>query len=172
MARVFPACGAPSARPPARRRCRPCARGPRGSATMSDDEAVLAQTLSRAPGFGAPPHRPPHLGDRPSATSPDAAMPRTPLMSSLLVLALLAFGLRYAFVPAPQASAVRFLELSPAAAAALAGAAPAVAAEIDAAEAYNRKVLEGAAYGGMLCIFMLGLIVQGVRRDVGNKWLN
>ncbi|CAK0862312.1 unnamed protein product [Prorocentrum cordatum] len=99
-------------------------------------------------------------------------MPRTPLISSLLLLALVAFGLRCAFVPAPQAGPARAFELSPVAAAALAGAAPALAAEIDAAEAYNRKVLEGAAYGGMLCVFMLGLIVQGVRRDVGNKWLN
>ena len=99
-------------------------------------------------------------------------MARTPLISSLMVLALVAFGLRCAFVPAPQASPARFLEISPAAAAAVVGAAPAIAAEIDAAEAYNRKILEGAAYGGMLCVFMLGLIVQGVRRDVDNKWLN
>mmetsp|Transcript_51764 Transcript_51764/g.137872 ORF Transcript_51764/g.137872 Transcript_51764/m.137872 type:complete len:99 (-) Transcript_51764:56-352(-) len=98
-------------------------------------------------------------------------MARASLISSLMVLALVAFGLRCAFVPAPQGPA-RLLELSPAVAAAVAGAAPAIAAEIDAAEAYNRKVLEGAAYGGMLCVFMLGLIVQGVRRDVGNKWLN
>ncbi|CAK0883398.1 unnamed protein product, partial [Prorocentrum cordatum] len=111
-------------------------------------------------------------GTRPSFRLRPAAMARTPLMSSLAVLALLAFGLRCAFVPAPEASSARLPELSPAAAAAVLGAAPALAAEIDAAEAYNRKVLEGAAYGGMLCVFMLGLIVQGVRRDVGNKWLN
>mmetsp|Transcript_39944 Transcript_39944/g.105917 ORF Transcript_39944/g.105917 Transcript_39944/m.105917 type:complete len:101 (+) Transcript_39944:83-385(+) len=100
-------------------------------------------------------------------------MARASLISSLMVLAVVAFGLRCAFVPAPQSSTSRFLDISPAtAAAAVMGAAPAIAAEIDAAEAYNRKVLEGAAYGGMLCVFMLGLIVQGVRRDVGNKWLN
>ncbi|CAK0883397.1 unnamed protein product, partial [Prorocentrum cordatum] len=123
--------------------------------------------LSESPRPAAAPRHPALV----QAESP-AAMARTPLMSSLAVLALLAFGLRCAFVPAPEASSARLPELSPAAAAAVLGAAPALAAEIDAAEAYNRKVLEGAAYGGMLCVFMLGLIVQGVRRDVGNKWLN
>uniref|UniRef100_A0A7S4VU88 Uncharacterized protein n=1 Tax=Alexandrium monilatum TaxID=311494 RepID=A0A7S4VU88_9DINO len=106
-------------------------------------------------------------------------MARTPLISSLAVLAVLVFGLRCGFVPGPQA--VQAPEQSPAqllqgaaltSGAFLASAAPAVAEEIDAAEAYNRKVFTGAAYCLALSAFLVGLIISQGRKLVENRWLN
>eukprot|EP00413_Alexandrium_margalefii_P019228 CAMPEP_0204542440 /NCGR_PEP_ID=MMETSP0661-20131031/18970_1 /ASSEMBLY_ACC=CAM_ASM_000606 /TAXON_ID=109239 /ORGANISM="Alexandrium margalefi, Strain AMGDE01CS-322" /LENGTH=106 /DNA_ID=CAMNT_0051549145 /DNA_START=51 /DNA_END=371 /DNA_ORIENTATION=+ len=106
-------------------------------------------------------------------------MARTPLISSLAVLAAVAFGLRCAFVPGPQA--VEAPQQSPAqllqgaaitSGAFLAAAAPAVAEEVDGAEAYSRKVFTGAAYCLALSAFLLGLIISQGRKLVENKWLN
>merc|ERR1712060_342020 len=82
-----------------------------------------------------------------------------------------------AFVPAPSHSqqAPRFLEASVVSAGAtvLASAAlPAIAEEIDAAEAYNRKVMTGAAYGLTLSFILLGIIISRARKLVENRWLN
>eukprot|EP00414_Alexandrium_minutum_P004921 CAMPEP_0113834642 /NCGR_PEP_ID=MMETSP0328-20130328/8528_1 /TAXON_ID=39455 /ORGANISM="Alexandrium minutum" /LENGTH=104 /DNA_ID=CAMNT_0000802949 /DNA_START=90 /DNA_END=401 /DNA_ORIENTATION=+ /assembly_acc=CAM_ASM_000350 len=104
-------------------------------------------------------------------------MARTPLISSLLVLALVALGLRCAFVPGP--SAARAPEQSPmvllqgaalTSGAFLASAAPAVAEEIDGAEAYNRKVFTGAAYVLTLVFFLVGIIISQGRKLVENRW--
>uniref|UniRef100_A0A6T1G268 Uncharacterized protein n=1 Tax=Alexandrium monilatum TaxID=311494 RepID=A0A6T1G268_9DINO len=106
-------------------------------------------------------------------------MARAPLISSLAALAVLCFGLRCAFVPSPQA--VQAPEQSPAqllqgaaltSGAFLASAAPAMAEEIDAAEAYNRKVFTGAAYCLALSAFLVGLIISQGRKLVENRWLN
>ncbi|CAK0792329.1 unnamed protein product, partial [Prorocentrum cordatum] len=62
----------------------------------------------------------------------------------------------------------RLLDCSPAAAAAAvaaAGAAPALAAEVDAADAYNAKVLEVVAYGGVLAAVVGFLVQQTTPKD-------
>merc|ERR1712203_355704 len=91
------------------------------------------------------------------------------------VFAMLSVG--SAFVPAPSHSqqATRFLEASVVSAGATmmaSGALPAIAEEIDAAEAYNRKVMTGAAYGLTLSFILLGIIISQARKLVENKWLN
>mmetsp|Transcript_1862 Transcript_1862/g.3813 ORF Transcript_1862/g.3813 Transcript_1862/m.3813 type:complete len:107 (-) Transcript_1862:233-553(-) len=106
-------------------------------------------------------------------------MVRTPLISSLVVAATLVLGLRCAFVPSPQP--LRTQEQSPAqllqgaaitSGAFLASAAPAMAEEIDGAEAYNRKVFTGAAYVLTLVFFLVGIIISQGRKLVENRWLN
>mmetsp|Transcript_25713 Transcript_25713/g.68284 ORF Transcript_25713/g.68284 Transcript_25713/m.68284 type:complete len:117 (+) Transcript_25713:73-423(+) len=87
-----------------------------------------------------------------------------------------------AFVPAPATSAevaapsgARFLEaaaVTSGAAVLASGALPALAEEIDSAEAYNRKVMTGAAYCLTLAFFLMGLIVSQARKLVENRWLN
>merc|ERR1719401_2066049 len=49
---------------------------------------------------------------------------------------------------------------------------PALSEEIDSAEAYNRKVLTGAAWCLTLAFILLGVIVSQARKLVENKWLN
>uniref|UniRef100_A0A6T1G5B1 Uncharacterized protein n=1 Tax=Alexandrium monilatum TaxID=311494 RepID=A0A6T1G5B1_9DINO len=107
-------------------------------------------------------------------------MARTPLISSLAVLAALVLGLRCAFVPGPLAvqapersSPAQLLQGAALTSGAfLASAAPAMAEEIDAAEAYNRKVFTGAAYCLALSAFLVGLIISQGRKLVENRWLN
>mmetsp|Transcript_60526 Transcript_60526/g.184907 ORF Transcript_60526/g.184907 Transcript_60526/m.184907 type:complete len:113 (-) Transcript_60526:14-352(-) len=106
---------------------------------------------------------------------------------TVLPVALLAMGLAVAlyagaaFVPGPQSvTAVspppqaRFLQAAAAssAAALVGGALPALAEEIDAAEAYNRKLLTGSAYVLALSAILVGIIVSQARKLVDNKWLN
>mmetsp|Transcript_20441 Transcript_20441/g.30733 ORF Transcript_20441/g.30733 Transcript_20441/m.30733 type:complete len:107 (-) Transcript_20441:64-384(-) len=106
-------------------------------------------------------------------------MARAPLISSAVVLALALLGLRCAFLPGPSAAA----PLAPGIAAPLQGAAlasgalmaaaaPALAEEIDGADAYSRKVFTGAAYALVLAAFLVGLIISQARKLVENKWLN
>merc|ERR1719384_485574 len=106
-------------------------------------------------------------------------MARATLMSSLVVLAVLALGLRSAFVPSPQA--VEATKQSPTAlwqgaaltsGAFLASVVPAMAEEVDSAEAYNRKVLTGAAYCLASALFLVGIIISQGRKLVENRWLN
>uniref|UniRef100_A0A7S1WE20 Uncharacterized protein n=1 Tax=Alexandrium catenella TaxID=2925 RepID=A0A7S1WE20_ALECA len=106
-------------------------------------------------------------------------MARTPLLSSLVLLAVVLLGLRSAFVPAPQAvptpteSPAQLLRgAAIASGGLLAAAAPAFAEEVDGTEAYNRKVLTGAAYVLTLCFILVGVIISQGRKLVENRWLN
>mmetsp|Transcript_77718 Transcript_77718/g.215933 ORF Transcript_77718/g.215933 Transcript_77718/m.215933 type:complete len:118 (+) Transcript_77718:83-436(+) len=117
-------------------------------------------------------------------------MARSPILSVALVAVVACIGLRSAFVPSPaaaealggsratpeqllQSAAVASGAFLASSAPAFAGTPPAAALEeIDSAEVYNRKVLTGAAYGGMLCAFLFGLIISQARKLVENKWLN
>eukprot|EP00448_Togula_jolla_P019437 CAMPEP_0170590380 /NCGR_PEP_ID=MMETSP0224-20130122/11840_1 /TAXON_ID=285029 /ORGANISM="Togula jolla, Strain CCCM 725" /LENGTH=105 /DNA_ID=CAMNT_0010914175 /DNA_START=44 /DNA_END=361 /DNA_ORIENTATION=- len=105
-------------------------------------------------------------------------MARTPILSALAALALVAFGLNCTFVSGPRVAETQplvsqsFLATAASSSvAALAAAAPALAEE-DPAEEYNRKVLTGASYVLILAFFLLGLIVAQARKVVENKWLN
>ncbi len=102
-------------------------------------------------------------------------MARSSLTASLLVVALVLVGLKCCFVPAPQQVATDEVTRSLRAVAvtsgaALASAAPALAREIDGAEAYNRKVLEAQSYFLMLSLFLGGTIVYRVSRDAPNRF--
>merc|ERR1719476_589870 len=107
-------------------------------------------------------------------------MARSLLLPALLAAVGALVALRAcssAFVPAPATEVQvtqpqRFLQAAgPAAALAAANALPAFAAEIDAAEAYNRKNLEGASYVAAACLFLFGLLIQQARKMVENGWL-
>eukprot|EP00443_Scrippsiella_acuminata_P040640 CAMPEP_0115242370 /NCGR_PEP_ID=MMETSP0270-20121206/38916_1 /TAXON_ID=71861 /ORGANISM="Scrippsiella trochoidea, Strain CCMP3099" /LENGTH=157 /DNA_ID=CAMNT_0002657431 /DNA_START=28 /DNA_END=499 /DNA_ORIENTATION=+ len=97
-------------------------------------------------------------------------------IAGVAVLLLLCTG--SAFVPAPAvateaaaANNLRFLQaaaVSSGSAVLASGALPALAEEIDSAEAYNRKVMTGAAYCLTLAFFLMGLIVSQARKLVEN----
>mmetsp|Transcript_54784 Transcript_54784/g.143101 ORF Transcript_54784/g.143101 Transcript_54784/m.143101 type:complete len:114 (-) Transcript_54784:116-457(-) len=103
-------------------------------------------------------------------------------LAAVAACALVLLGASSAFVPAPAAAAevaapsnARFLQAAAAssgAAVLASGALPALAEEIDSAEAYNRKVMTGAAYCLTLAFFLMGLIVSQARKLVENRWLN
>merc|ERR1712060_606318 len=98
-------------------------------------------------------------------------------LAALAAAAALVMYMGSAFVPPPSnaAQGTRFLEASLVSAGATvmaSGAIPALAEEIDAAEAYNRKVMIGAAYGVTLSFILLGIIISQARKLVENRWLN
>eukprot|EP00418_Pyrodinium_bahamense_P035803 CAMPEP_0179135066 /NCGR_PEP_ID=MMETSP0796-20121207/64295_1 /TAXON_ID=73915 /ORGANISM="Pyrodinium bahamense, Strain pbaha01" /LENGTH=117 /DNA_ID=CAMNT_0020834079 /DNA_START=69 /DNA_END=422 /DNA_ORIENTATION=+ len=105
---------------------------------------------------------------------------RSALLPTLLLaaaaLALFRLGGPSAFVPAPATPVEYFLEqavaAAPGAAVLAAGALPALAEEIDSAEAYNRKVLEATAYCGAAALFLVGILIVQARKLVENKWLS
>merc|ERR1719235_1875987 len=75
----------------------------------------------------------------------------------------------------PQ-KAIGKTQFSPAVAAAaaiptlLSNVLPALAEEIDSSEAYNRKVMTGAAYCLTLSFILLGIVISQARKLVENKW--
>mmetsp|Transcript_33675 Transcript_33675/g.76919 ORF Transcript_33675/g.76919 Transcript_33675/m.76919 type:complete len:104 (+) Transcript_33675:78-389(+) len=103
-------------------------------------------------------------------------MARAPIRSTVLIVAVVALGLRAAFVcsPVPKTATGTdgFLATASAASVAALAAAPAFAEELPPDEIYNRKVLEAASYCLIFAAFLVGLVIFQARKLVENKWLN
>eukprot|EP00403_Amphidinium_massartii_P023198 CAMPEP_0178400874 /NCGR_PEP_ID=MMETSP0689_2-20121128/16012_1 /TAXON_ID=160604 /ORGANISM="Amphidinium massartii, Strain CS-259" /LENGTH=95 /DNA_ID=CAMNT_0020021679 /DNA_START=86 /DNA_END=369 /DNA_ORIENTATION=+ len=95
-------------------------------------------------------------------------MARTPIRSALLLAAIVALGLRTAFVSSPAAASQvassnnGFLSAA-GVASGLVAAAPAFAEELPPDEIYNRKVLEAGSYVLIFSAFLVGLVIYQAR---------
>mmetsp|Transcript_54664 Transcript_54664/g.177664 ORF Transcript_54664/g.177664 Transcript_54664/m.177664 type:complete len:104 (+) Transcript_54664:114-425(+) len=98
-----------------------------------------------------------------------------PVVMASVAVAFVLTQLAPVFVPPPaaqQLSAERFLGVATSVLLASANVLPALAEEIDSAEAYNRKVMTGVSVCLSLALVLMGIIIFYTRRVVENKWLN
>jgi len=133
-------------------------------------EAILAQALRF--GSGIPLHsQQTVLWSMAARRSASIVAPC--LLCIMAVVASISFGTT--FVSPPKAAnhdAGLYLGVATSTAMAMTNSMPAMAADVDPAEAYQQKIITGGSYVVMFSLFLAGLLIQQARKLVENKWLN